>query len=109
MLFSFLLSLRIAVILEKNQNQSFALRVLLALFYRQKYADAVHRDIGTDGTYSAYFPFGDMRDVQLMPYFHDKCTANAQQIIYLRLDDQYDQPDGRTEYKGHRCDRYPYA
>ena len=36
---------------RKNQNYKFARRVLLALFYRQKYADAVHREIGTDGTY----------------------------------------------------------
>ena len=28
-----------------------ALRSICALFYRQKYADATHRDIGTDGTY----------------------------------------------------------
>ena len=77
MLFSFLLSLRIAVILENNQKQSFALRVLLAPFYRQKYADAVHRDIGTDGTYSAYFPFGDMRDVVQVHAFHDKTILSS--------------------------------
>ena len=50
----------------------FALRYLFARFYRQNVVVGVHREKSPDGTYSAYFPFGDLRDVQLMPRYHDK-------------------------------------
>ena len=88
MLFSFLLSLRIAVILEKNQNQSFALHQILALFYRQDFArllicalicrqnvlEMVHRvenpAMDSTKTYSHCWVF---RDVPYMTHFHGKC------------------------------------
>ena len=38
----------------------------------QSVSGMVHREISPDGTYYAYFPFGDMRDVQLMLPFHNK-------------------------------------
>ena len=45
-----------------------------ALFYRQNVLEMVYREISPDGLYSAYYPFGDMRDVPYMTHFHDKIT-----------------------------------
>ena len=39
--------------------------------------EMVHREISPDGTYSAYFPFGDMRDVPYMTRYHNKTTLRS--------------------------------
>ena len=44
-------------------NSEFALRSICAPFYRQSGADSAYRENTPDGTYSAYFPFGDLRDM----------------------------------------------
>ena len=54
------------------RNNDFALRSPCALICRQNVLEMVHREISPDGTYSAYYPFGDMRDVPYMTHFHDK-------------------------------------
>ena len=56
----------------------FALRLFYALFYRQSVVVAVYREKSPDGTYSTYFPFGDLRDVRLMPRYHDKTIRGGE-------------------------------
>ena len=55
----------------------FAHRLFLHSFYRQNVLEMVHREKSPDGTYSTYFPFGDMRDVPYMTHFHDKTTEGS--------------------------------
>ncbi|MBQ3209094.1 MAG: hypothetical protein IJB23_04680 [Alistipes sp.] len=52
--------------------REFALRSICAPFYRQSGADSAYRENTPDGTYSAYFPFGDLRDMAKVCHYHDK-------------------------------------
>ncbi len=49
-------------------------RHFFARFSRQNAVVGVYREKSPDGTYYAYFPFGDLRDVQLMPHYQKKTT-----------------------------------
>ena len=48
------------------------------LFYRQNAAVGVHRKKSPDGLYLTYYPFGDLRDVRLMPRYHAKTRSSLQ-------------------------------
>ena len=69
----------------------FALRLFYALFYRQNAVVGVHREKSPDGLYSAYYPFGDLRDVQLMPRYHDKTTRGGE-FRQAHQNDTYNPP-----------------
>ena len=43
----------------------------------QKVVVGAYREKSPDGTYSAYFPFGELRDVQLMLPFHGKLEGGV--------------------------------
>ena len=53
-------------------RQRLCRRLRFAPFYRQSVVVGAYREKSPDGTYLAYFPFGDLRDVRLMLHYHDK-------------------------------------
>ena len=55
-------------------RQRLCRRLRFAPFYRQSVVVGAYREKSPDGTYLAYFPFGDLRDVRLMLHYHDKIT-----------------------------------
>lgn len=51
----------------------FARRIFTALICRQSGADSVYCENSPDGTYSTYFPFGELRDMAKVRRYHGKC------------------------------------